>query len=624
MFVGHAPSQRCLFKLLSISLNDELNLCASAISMCRDTHLIRIGNRYLPDADQDVAGKNTCVFRGTAAFHALHDRRRTLSRCINANKSSSLKVLAPSASRGEKKNQENSHPAFHGVMPPVAIISETRCRSKWPTNPQTATIIYFPSTTFAEHASIRICSILCAVSPEGERPLKAKHVLSIVLVCCPALVNGQPARSVSGRIVFVHVNVVPMNGERILHDENVTVVGDRIGAVEPAADSVIPKDAQVIDGSGKFLMPGLGEMHSHLPEPADPQEYMRTTLALYVANGVTTVRCMRGFRNHLAAREQVISGNLVGPSLFLAGPGLGGDSVTSPEDGVKQVLQQKSEGWDMIKIFPGLTRAEYDAIMTTARRLGMRTGGHVPTDVGIEHALQTGQETIEHLDGYWENLAFEKFVPDESLKRMALKTREAGVWNVPTMAIFHFDLGLESLQSVLARPEMEYLPKFQVDRWIKLFEGHVSKEHPSLEVSRIVQLNRERLLKQLNDIGAEILLGTDSPNLFEVPGFSVHSELAGMQHAGLSPYDVLLSGTRRIGEYLHKNVGTVEVGAQADLILLDANPLEDVANVRRQSGVMLRGRWFPHSELQRMLGVIRDLPGNYRVLSEPRRFQQGV
>jgi hypothetical protein len=183
------------------------------------------------------------------------------------------------------------------------------------------------------------------------------------------------------------------------------------------------------------------------------------------------------------------------------------------------------------------------------------------------------------------------------------------------MAIFRFDLGLESLESVLARQEMEYLPKFQVDRWVKLFTDHVRKEHPALAVSGLVQQNRERFLGELNNVGAKILFGTDSPNLFEVPGFSVYGELAAMQQAGLSPYDVLLSATRRVGEYLHKNVGTVSVGAPADLILLDANPLEDVLNVRKQAGVMLRGRWFARSELQGILKTLHDLPGNYRVPS---------
>lgn len=443
-----------------------------------------------------------------------------------------------------------------------------------------------------------------------------KNLHPATLACCVLAFSWSLARGESKTIVFAHVNIVPMDADRILADQNVTVVDHKILSIEPSGGAVVPKGSEIIDAAGKFLLPGLSEMHAHLPEPSDPPEYMRTTLALYVANGVTTVRCMRGFSNHLAVRQDVISGRLLGPSLFLAGPGLGGDSVKSPEDGTKQVMEQKAEGWDMIKIYPGLTRAEYDAIMTTAQRIGMRTGGHVPTDVGVEHALHAGQETIEHLDGYWEALHFEKFVPDETLRSMALETRQAGVWNTPTMAIFHSDLGLDTLGSMLARPEMEYLPNFQVDRWIRLFNEHVSKEHPALEVSRIVQQNRERFLKELNDVGAPILFGTDSPNLFEVPGFAVYEELAAMHQAGLPPYDVLLSATRRVGEYLHRNVGTITVGAQADLILLDANPLEDVANVRKQAGVMLQGRWFPRAELQRILHGIQDLRGNYRVPSD--------
>ena len=444
--------------------------------------------------------------------------------------------------------------------------------------------------------------------------MNAKRLLYVALAACTYF-SCRLAQAGSKVTVFAHVNVVPMDGKRILADQNVTVIDERISSVEPAATATVPKDARVVDASGKFLMPGLGEMHAHLPEPSDPQDYMRTTLALYVANGVTTVRCMRGFPNHLAARRGVISGKLLGPSLFLAGPGLGGDSVTSPDDGVRQVLQQKSEGWDMIKIFPGLTHAEYDAILTTARRIGMRTGGHVPADVGVEHVLQTGQETIEHLDGYWEALHFEKLVPDETLKAMAMETREAGVWNIPTMAIVRFTLCMEPLQNALAKKEIEYLPKSQVDKWVKLSKDVVCKGRSDLDVSRIVQQNRERFLRELNDVGAPIVFGTDSPNLFEVPGFSVYEELAAMQQAGLSPYDVLLSATRRVGEYLRKNVGTVSVGAEADLILLDGNPLEDVANVRKQAGVMLRGRWIAHTEIQRMLETIHDLPGNYRVPS---------
>ncbi len=435
--------------------------------------------------------------------------------------------------------------------------------------------------------------------------------LSIFVVCASPAV-AKAANTDPTPIVFTHVSVVPMDGDRILPDQDVTIRGKLIASVEPAASARLPKDAQIIEGTGKFLMPGLGEMHAHLPGPTDPPQYMETTLALYVANGVTTVRGMLGYPNHLLARKDIEAGKLWGPSLFLAGPGLSGDTVKSPEDGVRQVRDLKAQGWDMAKILPGLTRAEYDAIMTEARRVGIRTGGHVPKDVGIYHVLKSGQETIEHLDGYEDALGFGKYMPDDFLKTMALKTREAGAWTCPTLAIMRFVLGQDSVQDLLARPEMEYLPKFQVDEWMKLYNRGVGKGVAAPDVERVIQQNRERLLKTLNDVGAPILLGDDTPNLFQVPGFSIHNELAAMQTAGLSPYDVLLSGTKRVGEYLHKPVGTVTVGYVADLLLLDANPLSDVGNVKRLSGVMLRGQWFSSSEIRHRLKVIHDLPDNYR------------
>lgn len=435
--------------------------------------------------------------------------------------------------------------------------------------------------------------------------------LSIFVVCASPAV-AKAANTDPTPIVFTHVSVVPMDGDRILPDQDVTIRGKLIASVEPAAGARLPKDAQIIEGTGKFLMPGLGEMHAHLPGPTDPPQYMKTTLALYVANGVTTVRGMLGYPNHLLVRKDIEAGKLWGPSLFLAGPGLSGDTVKSPEDGVRQVRDLKAQGWDMAKILPGLTRAEYDAIMTEARGVGIRTGGHVPKDVGIYHVLESGQETIEHLDGYEDALGFGKYMPDDFLKTMALKTREAGAWTCPTLAIMRFVLGQDTVQDLLARPEMEYLPKFQVDEWMKLYNRGVGKGVAAPDVERVIQQNRERLLKTLNDVGAPILLGDDTPNLFQVPGFSIHNELAAMQTAGLSPYDVLLSGTKRVGEYLHKPVGTVTVGYVADLLLLDANPLSDVGNVKRLSGVMLRGQWFSSSEIRHRLKVIHDLPDNYR------------
>jgi len=170
--------------------------------------------------------------------------------------------------------------------------------------------------------------------------------------------------------------------------------------------------------------------------------------------------------------------------------------------------------------------------MQTARRVGIRTGGHVPNEVGIGHALESGQGTIEHLDGYDAVVGFGEPMPDELIKQLALETRESGAWSTPTMSIVRSVLGLDTVQQARGQRELQYLPQVQVDTWEKLYEGPVSKGIRSPERAVTVERNRERLLEALNDVGAPILLGSDTPNLFQIPGFAIRAELIAMQGAG--------------------------------------------------------------------------------------------
>src|SRR5260370_23965892 len=209
--------------------------------------------------------------------------------------------------------------------------------------------------------------------------------------------SSPPANS---PIVFLNVNVVPMDAERILENQTVIVRGEKIDLVGPSNTSEVPSGAVVIDGRGKYLLPGLADIHSHLPEPSDPPEYARSVLFLYIANGVTTVRSMRGFPNHLELRETVRRKGLLGPTLVVAGPGLDGQSVKSPEDAKRQVREQRAAGYDLVKVLPGLTRAEYDAIVRTADEVGIRFGGHVPEDGGLLHALENRHDTVDPLNVY--------------------------------------------------------------------------------------------------------------------------------------------------------------------------------------------------------------------------------
>jgi imidazolonepropionase-like amidohydrolase len=403
-----------------------------------------------------------------------------------------------------------------------------------------------------------------------------------------------------------------MDADRIVPAQTVVVRGSMIASIGPAASTLEPQGAVVIDGTGRFLLPGLGDMHVHLPGPAAPGRRTADELFLYLANGVTTVRSMAGFDAHLPLRERVRAGDVIGPSLFLAGPGLDGQRVKSPDDGEREVRRQKEQGYDLVKILPGLSLASYDAIVKTAREVGIPFAGHVPSDVGIRHAIESGQQTIEHLDGYLESLKGRDPVAVEAMAPIVAETRRAAVWNVPTMAVMAVNVGVIDTNELVARPELQYIAKDYVQQWLAL----QARSTIPKQTAKIIQANRLRLLKALNEAGARILLGTDSPQLFNAPGFSIAREMQMMVEAGMTPYQVLRAGTEQIGEYLKRPCGTIAPGQCADLVLLDANPLKDVRNFTHMRGVMVGGRWIIEDEIRRQLERIRNAPGNYRPANE--------
>ena len=435
-----------------------------------------------------------------------------------------------------------------------------------------------------------------------------KPAMIAVLILSGANLSAQAAR-VSGAVVAIrNVNVLPMNTERVEVDQTVILRDATIERVGPAQQTVVPRGATVIEGRGKYLVPGLADMHAHLADPSDPPGTAEAELMLFLANGVTTIRSMRGFPNHLLLRNKVASGELLGPAIITAGPGLDGQSAKSPADGEAAVREQKMLGYDLIKVLPGLSPSTYDAIARTAHQLNIPFVGHIPAEVGLLHALDAGQQTVEHLDVYLDLLIVSKPVARERVLEVVRRTLDAGTWNCPTMAVMEANLGLIDEARLLSRPELEYVPEAFVKQWLKIR----SYGNPPRAVSEAMEENRMTLLKALNDAQARMLLGTDSPQLFNVPGFSIRREIRLMADAGLKPYDILRSATVRVGEYTGHPCGTIRPGQCADLILLDADPLKDVQNISRLAGVVVRGRWLPSSALQRRLQAIRELPSNYR------------
>ena len=451
-------------------------------------------------------------------------------------------------------------------------------------------------------------------------------LLTVAAATATLAVSHEPRpRNAPGTFAFVDVTVLPMDRDRVLTGQTVVVRDGRITAVGPTASVRVPTEAQRIDGKGKFLMPGLAEMHAHVQGPNAPPELNRDIMFLYIANGVTTIRAMLGAPNQLVLRDQLKKGEVLGPTMFVAAPSLNGNSSPNPDTAMKLVRAHKAAGYDLLKLHPGLTRATYDSAVKVAREVGITFGGHVSQQVGIDRTLEVRQSTVDHLDGYIEGavadplkrrmmtpaeqVAFSEWmagVTNDKMTELARRTRDAGVWNVPTMFLWESLYGSFAPETAAVRPEMKYAPKQWVTGWINQKRNQanaLSNNGVTAELGRELLAHRRKLLKAMADAGAPLLMGTDSPQMFNVPGFALHRELRLMGEAGLTPYQVLESGTKNVGLYVERDLkqdgkfGTVAVGNWADLVLLDANPLQSLDNVTKREGVMVRGRWVPKSEI---------------------------
>ncbi len=423
-----------------------------------------------------------------------------------------------------------------------------------------------------------------------------------------AAVAGTPPAhvAVDSVFAFVDVTVLPMDTERRLEHQTVVVSGGRITEVGPAATVRVPAGATRIDGRGKFLMPGFAEMHAHLPNPVTaPAGVVERVLFLYVANGVTTARGMLGNPAHLALRDSIARARLLGPRLFVAGPALGGNSVPTPADGARMAREQRAAGYDHLKIQEGLSAEAYESIVVAAKAAGIRFAGHVPDAVGVARVLAAGQASVDHFDNYAATLDADGAVSDAEIAALVAATKAAGAWVVPTMALWETFRSAEPVDALRQRAELRYVPRQWVDNWSTAV-GNIRSDTPDPAPGARELEIRRRVLKAAADGGVGILFGTDSPQLFSVPGFSIHRETRVMAASGLTPFQILASGTRNVADFYgaRDEFGTVAPGRRADLILLDADPLVDVANVERRAGVMVAGRWLPESEIQARLAEI--------------------
>jgi len=426
-------------------------------------------------------------------------------------------------------------------------------------------------------------------------------------------------------VAFVNVNVIPMDRERVLPGYTVVTRGDRIVSFGANADVRVPAGATRVDGTGKYLIPGLAEMHAHIPPGNAADTTISRVLELFALNGITTVRGMLGTPRHLDFRDRANRGEILSPRIWTSGPSFSGASVPSPDSAVRMVLAEKALGYDFLKVHPGLTRAMFDSMAATAGRVGIRFAGHVPLEVGLTRALEARYWSIDHLDGFVEallrngaslttaqggffgvNLVNE--LDQSRIPALIAATRAAGVWIVPTEYFLEAMAGEDPVEQLAARPDMRYVSAAMVQQWTTATGSMRNAAGMTPEMRRQFIALRRRILKGLHDAGVGIVLGSDAPQLWNAPGFSATRELGTYVAAGLTPWQALATGTRNVAAFLGNSdvAGTIGNGKRADLVLLDANPLTDISNVGRRAGVMVGGRWIPRAEIeQRLARMVR-------------------
>ena len=441
----------------------------------------------------------------------------------------------------------------------------------------------------------------------------SRYVLLLMLLAAAGTAAGEVT-------AFVNVNVVPMSGETVIAQQTVIVSDGMIGTIGMVDHVPVPEGARIVDGTDRFLIPGLAEMHAHVP-PAESEELERD-LALFVANGVTIVRGMLGHPSHLQLRDELLRGDRFGPRIITSGPSLNGRSVSGAADGARQVREQHAAGYDFIKLHPGLDDEEFAAIAAAANELGIQFAGHVPVAVGLDKALRSGMASVDHLDGFMAALMPRNFdvsggygglfdvllagdVNTDGIESLARAAAVAGTWIVPTETLVEQLIGEVSADQLRSRSEMQYMPAATVERWVDAKQRQQRERGFSPEIAAQAIRIRRALILALHEAGAGLLLGSDAPQVFNVPGFSLHRELELMVESGLTPFEALQAGTVNVARFLGLKTGVIETGYEADLVMLDSNPLEDISSTRRVHGVMVRGAWYPRREIEALLGRYR-------------------
>jgi imidazolonepropionase-like amidohydrolase len=434
----------------------------------------------------------------------------------------------------------------------------------------------------------------------------------------------------SGAFAITGAMVVTM-ASGVLANHTVVVRGDRIAALGPTGQVEIPAAATVIDAAGKWVMPGLADMHVHL--------WSKDELTLFLAAGVTTVRNMFGEPRHLTWRSQIASGAWIGPTIVTAGPIIDGDPpvwpasavLDDPGDAEKIVAEQKAAGYDFLKPYARLSFESYQALVAAGKHHGMPLEGHVPFAVGLSAAIDAGQRSIEHLDGWLYAMlpehvdlsrmrgetdamrgtteamraALQQFDPSR-LPALIGKAVTAGTWICPTLTAGNRIGALDDLPALRARATwLDLMPPAVIERWEQDPRFARYDFHDYGTVRAAGRLDAE-IVVALASANAHLLVGTDTGNPFVIPGAALHDEIELLVAAGIPRLRVLRAATADAARFLGSphEAGVIEVGARADLLVVSVDPLS-AALPAIPDGVMVRGRWLPRARLEAALADLK-------------------
>jgi imidazolonepropionase-like amidohydrolase len=466
---------------------------------------------------------------------------------------------------------------------------------------------------------------------------------------CLSLAACSPPREPA--LAITHVTVIDMTGAVPLADQTVLIEKQRISNLGPSDTMAIPRGAQIVDARGKFLIPGLADMHIHLTAAGEPDGSRKFIVPLLLANGISTVRDMGSYlESILPLRKEIQDGKRLGPSITTPGPYLDGSPpsfqpslvVTNSVEANEDVHQLVSRGVDFIKVQSILSRDVYFAIAQSAKREHIVFVGHVPDRVTTAEAADAGQHTIEHLTNVlrgcsrnepklmgeqfavprkaetrsqnharisrWQREILDSYSPEKAAELIA-KFKEKDVWQTPTLVLLKNDAFPTLENAVPSDRSAEYIPSRILGTWKQSRQEQMKTFSPQ-DSDLHTQLLRKSmdLVAQMQKAGVKILAGTDSPAPYVFPGSSLHDELQLLVEAGLTSFEALQAATKSPAQSLHteKDSGTIEKGKYADLVLLDASPLDDIRNTRKIRAVILRGKLLDRSALDQLLASVRS------------------